>query len=111
MVLLKNFVALMLLHPEVQTRAQEEIDALLNGSRLPGLNEYVQLHLVRRKPGDQVLYLVFSKDSLPYVDALVQEVHRWEPISPLSVPHRVMEDDNYKGMFIPKGTTILSNLW
>jgi len=29
----------------------------------------------------------------------------------IAVPHRVTEDDNYKGFFIPKDTTVVANLW
>ncbi len=45
----------MTLHPEAQKRAQEEIDALLNGSRLPELGD---------------------RESLPYVECIIQETHR-----------------------------------
>lgn len=27
------------------------------------------------------------------------------------MPHAVMEDDTYKGYLIPKGTTVLANIW
>lgn len=26
------------------------------------------------------------------------------------LPHRVMQDDIYEGMFIPKGTTVIANV-
>lgn len=29
----------------------------------------------------------------------------------MGVPHRNTEDDVYNGMFIPKGTTVLANIW
>lgn len=38
-----------------------------------------------------------SKDSLPYIDALTQELFRWEIIAAFGVPHQVTEDDEYRG--------------
>lgn len=35
------FVLAMVLYPEVQRKAQAEIDRVIGGSRLPGLNECV----------------------------------------------------------------------
>ena len=54
----------MVLYPNAQRRAQEEIDALLDGARLPTL-------------ADEKL--------LPYVGALVKEVLRWHPVVPLGL--------------------------
>ena len=45
----------MLLHPEVQQRAQSEIDAVVGRDRLPDLND---------------------RESLPYVQCVVNEVMR-----------------------------------
>jgi cytochrome P450 len=42
---------------------------------------------------------------------MVKEVLRWRPIVPIITPHRVIEDDWYEGMFIPRGTICLANAW
>ncbi len=42
---------------------------------------------------------------------MVKEILRWRPVVPLATPHRTTEDDWYKGMFIPKGTICLPNVW
>ncbi len=34
---------------------------------------------------------------------------RWQPITPFGVPHRVMADDVYNGMHIPKGAMVFAN--
>ncbi|KAJ3720579.1 cytochrome P450 [Lentinula raphanica] len=73
--------------PAVQARAQEELDRVL-GDRLPAMND---------------------RPSLPYLNALLQEVIRWESIVPSGFPRRSNADDVYKGMFIPKGAVILAN--
>ncbi|EJD42955.1 cytochrome P450 [Auricularia subglabra TFB-10046 SS5] len=84
-----SFILCMVLHPETQAAAQAELDRVLGG-RLPEFAD---------------------RDTLPYVNAILLEVIRLYPVLPLGVPHRVMEDDEYGGMRIPKGTTIFPNVW
>jgi len=84
------FVYLMMNHPEVQRRAQEEIDSVIGGQRLADFED---------------------RASLPYVDAVLRETMRWRPVAPLGVPHATTEDDVYEGYHIPKGVIVLANLW
>lgn len=80
----------MITHPGVQRRAHAELDSVVGRSRVP----------------------IFSDaPSLPYIQAIVKEVLRWRPALGLSLPHSTTEDDWYDGMFIPKGTLCLTNLW
>ncbi|GJE90574.1 cytochrome P450 [Phanerochaete sordida] len=83
------FLIAMALNPAAQSRAQEEIDAVLGHSRLPQLSD---------------------KNDLPYVSALVKEVMRWHPMLPLSIARRTAADDTYQGYFIPKGTVVVPNV-
>ncbi|RDB17531.1 hypothetical protein Hypma_001246 [Hypsizygus marmoreus] len=85
---LSTFFLAMVLHPECQVKAQKEIDAVIGSERLPEFSD---------------------RGSLPYVDCIIQETLRWNNAAPLGVPHRSMEDDIYKGMFIPKGSIIIPN--
>lgn len=78
----------MLIYPDVQTRAQVEIDALLGGSRLPTIDDV---------------------EAMPYLRALASEVLRLGPIVPQGVPHVAREDDVHDGYFIPKGTAVMWN--
>ncbi|KZT34820.1 cytochrome P450 [Sistotremastrum suecicum HHB10207 ss-3] len=84
------FFLLMTLNPDAQKRAQDEISSVVGSDRLPQLSD---------------------RERLPYVDALIQEVFRFHPGGPLGVPHSVTQDDYYEGMFIEKGSTIVSNIW
>jgi len=79
----------MALYPEVQKRAQTDIDQLGSNS-LPTLDDF---------------------DSLPYIRAIIKELVRWGPVVPLGLPHAVLKDDVYDNYFIPKGTTIVGNIW
>ncbi|TFK40528.1 cytochrome P450 [Crucibulum laeve] len=77
-------------HPEVQKKAQNEIDTIVGPHRLPTFED---------------------RSSLPYTEAIFREILRWRPVLPLGVYHGTSEDDVYKGYFIPKGTTVIPNAW
>ncbi|KAK3064868.1 hypothetical protein LTS18_003188, partial [Coniosporium uncinatum] len=82
------FILNMLLHPEVQQKAQRIIDEVVERSRLPTIGD---------------------RPKLQYVDCIVQETLRWCPVSPVGVPHRNIEDDFYKGYFILAGSFVYAN--
>lgn len=49
---------------------------------------------------------------LPYVRAIASETLRWRPVAVLGgTPHASTADNVYRGMFIPKGSTIIAPLW
>ncbi|KZT36951.1 cytochrome P450 [Sistotremastrum suecicum HHB10207 ss-3] len=81
----------MTLYPEIQKKAQAQLDAVLI-DRLPTLRD--------REEG-----------SLPYIEALVKEILRWAPVGPTGIPHRLTQDDQYRGWHIPKGSLVISNIW
>jgi len=80
----------MVLNPGVQSKAQEELDRVVGPNRLPEFSD---------------------EPELPYLRAICKEVLRWQPAVPLGIPHRNIQDDEYRGMFIPKGSTIIVNQW
>ncbi|KAG2139863.1 cytochrome P450 [Suillus bovinus] len=80
----------MTLFPNVQKKAQAEIDAVVGTDRLPSFAD---------------------RDSLPYIEALVKESLRWNVVVPAGVVHCVSEDDIYDGYYIPKGSMIMPNIW
>lgn len=80
----------MTLYPEVQRKAQFELDTVIGLDRLP-------THADRER--------------LAYVNALVLEVLRWHPVVPLGVPHRLLQDDVYEGHRLPRGTIVIANIW
>lgn len=51
-----------------------------------------------------------DEDSLPYVRAVIKEVHRWAPIGSLGIPHATTKADVYEGLTIPDGTIVFPNL-
>ena len=74
------------LWPDVQRKARRELDAVVGRDRLPTMDDL---------------------ESLPYIQAIVLETLRWMPVLPLGLPHRSLEDDEYKGYFIPGGSVIV----
>jgi len=80
----------MALYPEVQKKAQAEIDAVVGPDRLPVFQD---------------------RPSLPYINAIVKEVMRWHVIAPLASLHMATNDDEYNGYYIPKGTILMGNAW
>lgn len=85
-----TFFLAMVLHPQVQIKAREEIDRVVGDNRLPTVKD---------------------RENLPYVEAVLKEVFRFHPIAPMGLPHLVSEDDIYKGYLIPKDAIIIPNIW
>ncbi|CAE6427748.1 unnamed protein product [Rhizoctonia solani] len=83
------FIMAMAMHPEIQAKAQAEIDAVI-GTRLPEM-------------GDQ--------ETLSCVQRIVKEVFRWRMVLPLALPHACIQDDVYKDYHIPKGAIVIGNSW
>ncbi|KAF4844007.1 O-methylsterigmatocystin oxidoreductase [Colletotrichum siamense] len=84
------FFLAMTLFPNPQEKAQEEIDRVIGTGRLP---------------------LASDRPNLPYTDALVKELLRWQPIAPMGLPHASSDDDVVEGYFIPKNALLLPNIW
>ena len=79
-----------MLYPEVQRRAQEEIDNVIGPDRLPTMQD---------------------SENLTYLAAVMKEILRWSVLVPLAIPHALITEDEYRGMRIPKGATVIANVW
>ncbi len=90
------FILAMTLGPDIQKRAQAELDAVLSAG---SSGHWTRLPTFADRP------------QLPYVNAIVLEVLRWNPAVPLGLAHRVTQDDVYRGYFIRKGTVVWANIW
>ncbi|KAJ3474622.1 hypothetical protein NLI96_g12355 [Meripilus lineatus] len=103
---LEVFFLAMVLYPEAQHKAHRELDSVLGHGQLPTFGD---------------------RDSLPFLECLVQEVLSrtfWYSqslfasyIDPALTTrlkpgalHRLMQDDIYNGMFIPKGSIVVPNI-
>ncbi|KAG1897416.1 cytochrome P450 [Suillus fuscotomentosus] len=81
-----TFALAMVLYPDVQRRAQAEINSVVGRDCLPTFEDRM---------------------SLPYIESVLCETLRWQPVIPLGVPHATMSDDTYNGYVIPKGLLFL----
>jgi cytochrome P450 len=84
------FFLFMTLNPDVQAKAQAEIDKVVGPNRLPNLSD---------------------RKNLPYVTALVSEVFRCGIVTPGALPHKLDRDDTYNGYFFPKDSLVAPNIW
>ncbi|KAF8525399.1 cytochrome P450 [Gautieria morchelliformis] len=84
-----TFILAMVLFPEKQQKAQNELVRVVGSERLPNEND---------------------RPSLPYVTALVKETMRWRP-GRAGLAHRSSQDDYYKGYFMPEGSLVMPNVW
>ena len=101
-----SMILAVMLHPELQRKAQDEIDTVTGRARFPSFED---------------------RPKLSFVDALCKEVLRWRPAAPLrkpnqwslqsdsytclsftDIPHTATEDRVYEGHIIPKGAIIIA---
>ena len=74
---------------EIQQRAQRELDRVCP-NRLATLSD---------------------RSHLPFVESVIMEIIRYQPITPIGVPHRSEKEDTFEGKRIPAGSIILYNTW
>ncbi|KAF5179069.1 Cytochrome p450 [Thalictrum thalictroides] len=90
-ILLEWVMARMILHPEIQAKAQQELDKCVGNDRQ-----------------------VQDSDipNLPYLQAIVKEALRMHPPGPLlSWARLAIHDIHIDNFFIPAGTTAMVNMW
>jgi len=85
-----TFFLMMTLYPDIQRCAQAEIDRVVGKDRLTTIED---------------------QKALPFTMAVIKEVLRFAPVVPTGLAHRVTRDDVYQGYSIPKGATVIANIW
>ncbi|KAJ8494799.1 hypothetical protein ONZ45_g13113 [Pleurotus djamor] len=84
------FILAIVLHPSVQVRAQKELDRVIGRQRMPTLDDY---------------------NDLLYIRAIVKEVLRWRPATPMGIPHSSQKADTYGAYSIPEESLVIANVW
>ncbi|XP_058155474.1 cytochrome P450 2C42-like [Dasypus novemcinctus] len=84
-----RYVDLLLKHPEVAAKVQEEIDLVVGRHWSPCMQD---------------------RSSMPYTDAVVHEIQRYIDLIPSNVPHAVTQDIKFRNYLFPKGMTVLISL-
>jgi cytochrome P450 len=87
---LLSFLMAMSCNPDIQAKAQAQIDSKIGVERTPQWSDY---------------------DEIPYVAQIQKETIRWRPVTVLGTPHIAREAGTYKGYVIPKGARTIQNTW
>ncbi|XP_041867008.1 cytochrome P450 1B1 isoform X2 [Melanotaenia boesemani] len=87
---LQWIIVILVKYPEMQVSLQQEVDKVVDRSRLPSIED---------------------KQQLPYVMAFIYEVMRFTSFVPLTIPHSTTTDTSIMGYTIPKNTVIFINQW
>uniref|UniRef100_G3TF23 unspecific monooxygenase n=1 Tax=Loxodonta africana TaxID=9785 RepID=G3TF23_LOXAF len=86
---LRYGLLLLLKHPEVTAKVQEEVDHVVGQHRSPCMQD---------------------RGSMPYKNAIVHEIQRYIDLIPQNTPRAMTCDIKFRNYLIPKGTTILTSL-
>ncbi|KAF8176366.1 cytochrome P450, partial [Mycena galopus ATCC 62051] len=87
---LQSLILALTAYPDAQRKAHEEIDRVVGEHRMPTLEDL---------------------EEMPYIRAMILEVHRFRPVAPLLLPHSALTAEEYNGFIIPQGATIFVNVW
>ncbi|KJZ76457.1 hypothetical protein HIM_04186 [Hirsutella minnesotensis 3608] len=79
-----------ILYPDATRRMHDELDAVVGKDRLPDFNDAAQL---------------------PYTQAFIKEAMRWRSLTPMGSPRATSDEDECRGYHIPRGATVLVNVW
>jgi cytochrome P450 len=90
-ILMEWIMARMVLHPEIQAKAQSEVDAVVGRGRAVTDEDVARL---------------------PYIQSIVKETLRMHPPGPLlSWARLAVHDAHVGGHLVPAGTTAMVNMW
>ncbi|OWR44462.1 cytochrome P450 CYP304F2 [Danaus plexippus plexippus] len=78
----------LLIQPEVQDRIHEEIDRVVGRDRMPSLDD---------------------RQNMPYTEACIREIMRFETLVPLGVLHRTVKPTTIDEYHIPENTVVAFN--
>ncbi|KAK6148598.1 hypothetical protein DH2020_019510 [Rehmannia glutinosa] len=83
-------IAELMRHPKILAQAQQELDSVVGKNRLVTESDLTRL---------------------TFLQAIVKENFRLHPSTPLSLPRIAQESCVVNGYYIPKGSTLLVNVW
>ncbi|XP_032691830.1 cytochrome P450 2C41-like [Lontra canadensis] len=86
---LRYSLLLLLKHPEVAAKVQEEIERVIGRCQSPCMED---------------------RSRMPYMNAVLHEIQRYIDLIPNSLPHAVTRDIKFRNYVIPKGTNVLVSL-
>lgn len=85
----KYGLLLLLKHPQVAAKIQEEIARVIGRHRSPCMQD---------------------RNNMPYTDAVLHEIQRYIDFVPIPLPRKTTQDVEFRGYHIPKGTSVMACL-
>ncbi|XP_057634291.1 cytochrome P450 2C70-like isoform X2 [Chionomys nivalis] len=86
---MKYGLLLLLKHPEVTAKIQEEIVRVIGRHRRPCMQD---------------------RNHMPYTEAVLHEIQRYIDFVPIPLPRKTTQDVKFRGYHIPKGTSVMTCL-
>nr|XP_020019993.1 cytochrome P450 2C18-like isoform X5 [Castor canadensis] len=86
---LRYGLLLLLKHPDVRAKVQEEIERVIGRNRSPCMQD---------------------RSQMPYTDAMVHEIQRYINLIPNNVPHAAIRNIRFRNFVIPKGMNLITSL-
>lgn len=110
--------------PSVQRKAQDCIDGLLSGERLPNFHDRESLPYVQAVFLEILRYAwlapVLASSHRSCLDGAPRHQlvwlftnfrSRWFDVFSIALPHRSLTNDSYRGYLIPAGSAVIPNSW
>jgi len=85
----------LILHPDIQKKVHDELDGIVGSPESPKF----------------CLPTWDDRPRMPYLEAVIKELLRCHPPVGSGVPHGTVEEDEYRGWRIPKGSIVFANAW